>query len=77
MEVETIVKTIDITPTWTDLVPSLVLLIKKGKTAKNIAIDELYKMAKGADLWNEHVSAEMAKDAKLQESLAELLNLED
>lgn len=52
------VKTIDITPTWTEILPALVMLVKNGGTAKNAGIDELYKMAKLADLYVQHLKGE-------------------
>lgn len=41
------VKTIDITPTWSEILPALILLIQNGQT--NVAVQELQKMAKLAD----------------------------
>ncbi|MEM7298027.1 MAG: hypothetical protein AAF391_07150 [Bacteroidota bacterium] len=49
-------KTIDITPTWSGLLPALLAVIQDGETAeaRQIAKDELVKMAKAADRYNEH-----------------------
>ena len=47
--------TIDLTPTWTEILPALVAIWDKGD--KNIAMGELRKMAKLADLYNEMVKA--------------------
>lgn len=41
------VKTIDITPTWSEILPALILLIQNGQV--NVAVQELEKMAKLAD----------------------------
>lgn len=69
-------KTIDITPTWSDMMPYLVRLIESKGQAQKSGIEELYRMARCADNWNEHVKTEEAKDAKLQESLYKLLDIE-
>lgn len=50
------VRTIDITPTWTEILPLLIALVKSPKTQK-IAEADLAKMAQAADNWNEHVKS--------------------
>jgi hypothetical protein len=45
--------TIDITPTWCDVVPLLVELLQHEKT-RQTAIDELHNMAQCADRWNNY-----------------------
>jgi hypothetical protein len=50
-------KTIDLTPTWTEILPALLAIWDKSDGGKNIAMGELRKMAKLADLYNEMVKA--------------------
>ena len=46
-------KTINCTPTWEGLLPAIIHLIESGgPSAKKIAIEELEKMARAADLYN-------------------------
>jgi hypothetical protein len=51
------VETIDLTPTWTEILPALLAIWDKSEGGKNIAMGELRKMAKLADLYNEMVKA--------------------
>ena len=49
-------QTIDLTPTWEGLVPVLAHILQNSESPsvrKNIT-EELLKMARAADLWNEH-----------------------
>ena len=51
------VETIDLTPTWTALVPVMIAIlteVKNPETIKDLTA-ELLKMAEGADKWNEYV----------------------
>jgi hypothetical protein len=51
------VETIDVTPTWTALVPMMIAIlttVKNPKTIKELTA-ELLKMAEGADRWIAHV----------------------
>lgn len=49
------ITTIDITPTWSGLLPALLDLLNSKKTdVRQQAYDELVRMAKAADLWNQH-----------------------
>jgi len=51
------VETIDVTPTWTALVPVMMAIlttVKNPKTIKELTA-ELLRMAEGADKWNAHV----------------------
>ena len=51
------VETIDLTPTWTALVPVMIAIlteVKNPKTIKELTA-ELLKMAEGADRWIAHV----------------------
>lgn len=49
-------KTLDLTPTWTAVLPLLLEALEKGtEEGKDIARDELKNMAKAADQWNDHV----------------------
>ena len=56
-------KTIDLTPTWTEILPALLAIWDKSKGGKNIAMGELMKMARSADLYNEMVKADRIKAA--------------
>lgn len=49
-------KTIDITPSWEGVLPTLlILLADAGKEGKKVAHEELLKMARAADLYNKGV----------------------
>ena len=50
-------KTIDLTPTWTEILPALLAIWDKSEGGKNVAMGELMKMAELADLYNEMVKA--------------------
>jgi hypothetical protein len=55
-------KTIDMTPTWSALVPMLSLVLQQTdseKTREEITL-ELVKMAMAADRWNAHCKEQMA-----------------
>jgi hypothetical protein len=52
-------ETIDCTPTWTEILPLLLRILKNGATAKG-AEEELYRMAAAADA---HVAS--AKEKKI------------
>lgn len=49
-------RTINITPTWSALLPVLLLAAREATTAeaRRTAEEELKRMAKAADNWNEH-----------------------
>lgn len=48
------IRTVDLTPTWSNIVPMLVLLIEHGNSeGRRTAWDQLYKMARLADERNE------------------------
>jgi hypothetical protein len=45
-------KTIDMTPTWSEILPTLLLLLREGKAeGKTTAQEELAKMARVADAY--------------------------
>lgn len=46
-------ETIDMTPTWRDLVPLLVAMAENPNTQRT-ALEELARMADAADRWNTH-----------------------
>ena len=49
-------KTIDCTPTWEGLLPTIITMIETGLPfAKQIAKEELHKMACAADKYNQSV----------------------
>lgn len=49
-------KTIDITPTWSEILPALILLLESPNAeARNTAKDELWRMAKLADKYMAHL----------------------
>lgn len=51
-------KTIDITPTWKSILPILIAGIKDGTCeGRQIAIEELARMAEAADKYNESVKS--------------------
>lgn len=54
------IKTIDITPTWTGVLPLIATGIEQGGTAHSAAMQELYRMAKLADRWNAHAETLLA-----------------
>lgn len=45
-------KTVDLTPTWREILPALLALLEMGET-RQVALDELSRMAQAADSWNE------------------------
>lgn len=46
-------RTVDFTPTWTAILPMLLVGIKDGnETGRRIAMEELFRMAHAADMWN-------------------------
>ena len=52
-------KTIDVTPTWKGILPALLFILaddSSTKKNKDMAADELRKMAHAADRYNEGVS---------------------
>ena len=54
-------KTIDITPTWSALIPTMVEVLKNPKAsseAKKMITDELVRLAKIVDAYNESQSVE-------------------
>ena len=54
-------KTIDITPTWSALIPTMVEVLKNPKAsseAKKMISDELVRLAKIVDAYNESQSVE-------------------
>ena len=56
MDRRTPTETIDITPTWRGLLPYFFLALENGNTeGRKIAREELAKMARAADLYNEMV----------------------
>lgn len=45
---------IDLTPTWEQILPALLAVIKDGSAeGRKIAAEELRRMAQAADKWNE------------------------
>ena len=51
-------ETIDVTPTWRDILPILLIGLTDGnKEGKRIAREELARMADAADKWNAHCKA--------------------
>lgn len=47
------VKTIDLTPSWTGLVPALISMIEHGTPeARKVAIEEITRMARALDAFN-------------------------
>lgn len=52
------VETIDMTPTWADVLPILILGLDSGNAeGRKVAREELKRMADAADKWNTHVRA--------------------
>lgn len=47
------VRTVDLTPTWSELVPLLAAMIQTPET-RVTALEEMRRMAEAADRWNEH-----------------------
>lgn len=45
-------KTIDVTPTWSGVVPWITAGLEAGGTAHSSALQEMYRMADAADKWN-------------------------
>ena len=53
---------VDLTPTWRGILPGMIAVLEHGTDkGKDIARDELARMAKAADQWNAHCKAEEAK----------------
>ncbi len=50
-------ETFDCTPTWAQILPSMLLILRDSDNKKDklTIIEELQKMAKAADLWNDHI----------------------
>jgi len=56
--------TIDITPTWSGLLPYLLNLYESGpETARQTAKEELARMAKAADFYNSLTKKHSAEEA--------------
>ena len=52
---------VDITPTWSQIVPALVLLLESGNAeSKKFAMDEIYRMAHLADIHIANLKAKIA-----------------
>ena len=52
-------KTIDITPTWTAILPALIAALEDGTAeGKRLAREELKTMARAADVYNKSVDQE-------------------
>jgi hypothetical protein len=51
--------TIDMTPTWQNLLPAMLVVLKQGKNKQSVELiqQELARMAKAADLWNQHIGS--------------------
>jgi hypothetical protein len=52
-------KTIDITPTWRGILPVIVAALQSPEIPYEVErdlLDELTRMARAADNWNEHVA---------------------
>lgn len=57
-------KSIDITPTWSGVLPALLAAVADGTPeGKRMAREELGRMAQAADHWNAHCKAETAGGA--------------
>lgn len=50
-------QTIDVTPTWTAVLPLITTGIEHGGTAGELALGELHRMARAADRWNAETPA--------------------
>ena len=48
-------KTIDVTPTWEDILPLLLHLYERKSDNTDFILKQLLSMAQAADKWNEHV----------------------
>ena len=49
-------ETVDITPTWSEILPALLILLKsKNANARDVATSELERMAKLADRHMAHI----------------------
>ena len=62
------VETIDLTPTWTALVPVMIAILTTVKDKKVVddLTAELLRMAEGADKWNEYVKELKGKFKELK-----------
>jgi hypothetical protein len=56
--------TIDLTPTWSGILPALLALLEAGGEARATAEKELRKMADAADKWNAYCDAEAKRKRK-------------
>lgn len=51
-------ETIDITPTWKDLLPAMIAIMQDGSPeGQRTTMTQLTRMAEAADRWNEHMKA--------------------
>jgi hypothetical protein len=65
MEMQT--QTVDITPTWSEILPSILILHKsQSQNARELAVSELERMARLADKWVAH----MKQDLQVVEQLS-------
>lgn len=61
-------KFIDVTPTWSALLPGMVAVLQNPKDTTEVRkaqegiYQELRRMAQAADSWNEHVKKEHSND---------------
>lgn len=50
---------IEIRTTWSGVLPALIAVLRDGDVqGRKMAEDELARMARAADLWNDHATAE-------------------
>lgn len=57
-ETETESYGVDLTPTWRGILPALIMVLENGSNeGRDLAKDELRRMAHAADQWNEHCNA--------------------
>lgn len=50
------VKTIDVTPTWSEILPSILILLKSERAScREVAVTELARMARVADKMTAHL----------------------
>lgn len=55
-------KTIDLTPTWSEILPTLLIILRDASPkGQSSAVEELKNMARAADMWNEHVKKSESK----------------
>lgn len=70
-------QTIDLAPTWTDLIPVLVRCIENGGPSRDMALEELTRLAGIADAQVAEMKASVERTRLHRDTIANILNLRE